>query len=121
MIKGIHHVQIAMPQAREAEAVDFYDRLLGIPSVDKPPHLAARGGCWFESDDTRIHLGVDANFRPSHKAHAALLVDDLPGLRARLEDAGVRTVDDQPLPGFDRFYTYDPFGNRLELLAPERR
>jgi len=38
-------------------------------------------------------------------------------LRRRLEGAGFVVVDDEPLPGFDRFYAYDPFGNRLELLS----
>ena len=38
--------------------------------------------------------------------------------RAHLEEAGIATSDDQPLPGFDRFYAADPFGNRLEFLAP---
>lgn len=27
-------------------------------------------------------------------------------------------VDDEPLDGYQRVYTYDPFGNRLELLEP---
>ena len=30
--------------------------LLGIPQVVKPPHLAARGGCWFESSRVKLHL-----------------------------------------------------------------
>jgi hypothetical protein len=34
-----------------------------------------------------------------------------------LEGADVPVVDDEPLPGFERFYAYDPFGNRLELLS----
>ncbi len=33
-------------------------------------------------------------------------------------DEGVEVVDDQPLPGYNRFYAFDPFGNRIELLSP---
>jgi hypothetical protein len=44
----IDHVQLAMPAGREAEAIAFYEGVLGIPHVPKPDHLAARGGCWFE-------------------------------------------------------------------------
>ena len=117
-IIGLHHVQLALPPGREADAIAFYEGLLGIPRVAKPPHLELRGGCWFESATTRIHLGVEEDFSPARKAHPALLTDDLAALRRRLEDAGVEVVDDQPLPGFDRFYVYDPFGNRLELLSP---
>jgi hypothetical protein len=45
-------------------------------------------------------------------------VDDLPALVRRLQEAGVTVVEDEPLPGFDRVYAADPFGNRLELLEP---
>lgn len=117
-IVGLHHVQLAMPCGREAEATAFYEGLLGIPRVDKPANLEPRGGCWFESDSTRVHLGVEEDFAPARKAHPALLVTNLGSFRQRLQDAGVVVVDDEPLPGFDRFYAYDPFGNRLELLSP---
>jgi hypothetical protein len=30
----------------------------------------------------------------------------------------VPIVLDEPLPGYDRFYTSDPFGNRIEILSP---
>ena len=114
----IDHVQLAMPAGREADAVAFYDGVLGVPHVDKPPHLAARGGCWFETATLKLHLGVDAEFRPARKAHPALLVDGLPALVARLRSAGARVVDDEPLDGFDRVYVDDPFGNRIELMEP---
>jgi catechol 2,3-dioxygenase-like lactoylglutathione lyase family enzyme len=115
---GFHHVQLAMPLGGEAAAVAFYEGLLQIPQVDKPPNLAERGGCWFEKESTRIHLGVEVDFIPARKAHPALLVDDLAAMKRWLENAGVEIVVDQPLPGFERFYIHDPFGNRLELLEP---
>ena len=117
-IFGIHHVQLSMPRGEEADAEEFYAGLLGIPRAAKPSHLEVRRGCWFELGEVRIHLGVDADFSPAHRAHPALLVEDLDALRARLDGAGVDVVDDQPLPGFERFYVSDPFGNRLELLSP---
>lgn len=116
----LHHVQLAMPPGGESRATDFYEGLLGIPRVAKPDHLEARGGCWFESSSVRVHLGVDEGFRPAKKAHPAFLIDDLDSLRQRLEDAHVSVADDEPLPGFDRFYTSDPFGNRIEMLAGHR-
>ena len=117
-VEAVDHVQLAMPAGREDEARAFYSGLLGIPEQPKPPHLAARGGCWFESTTVKLHLGVEADFRPARKAHPALLVRDLPALVAQLAAAGVELVDDEPLPGYDRVYAYDPFGNRLELLEP---
>jgi catechol 2,3-dioxygenase-like lactoylglutathione lyase family enzyme len=117
-VEAIHHVQLAMPAGREADAVAFYGGLLGIPQVPKPAHLAARGGCWFERGELRVHLGVEDEFRPARKAHAGLLVDDLASLAAALRAAGAVLVDDEPLEGYERVYVDDPFGNRLELLQP---
>lgn len=115
-VLGLHHVLLAMPRGGEADAVGFYAGVLGIPEIAKPDHLAGRGGCWFELDSVQIHLGVEDDFRPAAKAHPALLVSDLGELRLRLEAAGTPIVVDEPLPGFDRIHTQDPFGNRLELL-----
>jgi catechol 2,3-dioxygenase-like lactoylglutathione lyase family enzyme len=118
-ILGFEHVQLAMPAGREAQAREFYSRLLGIPETPKPPELAERGGAWFESGSLKIHLGVDADFRPARKAHPALLVSDLRSLVERLREAGVDVVED-PLEGYFRVYVADPFGNRLELMEPAR-
>lgn len=117
-IERVDHVQLAMPAGGEDEARSFYEGLLGITEVPKPPHLAKRGGCWFESDRVKIHLGVEADFQPAKKAHPALLVSDLRSLVAELTVAGVELVTDEPLEGYDRVYAYDPFGNRLELMEP---
>ena len=107
-----------MPAGREAEAIDFYEGLLGIPHVPKPPHLAVRGGCWFERGDLKLHLGVDSEFRPATKAHAAFIVDDVRALAAAIARSGHTVVDDEPLEGYDRVYVNDPFGNRIELMEP---
>jgi catechol 2,3-dioxygenase-like lactoylglutathione lyase family enzyme len=114
----LDHVQLAMPAGREAEAAAFYEGLLGIPQIPKPPHLARRGGCWFERGDLKIHLGVEQDFRPAAKAHPALIVDDVRALAAAIAAAGYAIVDDEPLDGYDRIYAYDPFGNRVELMEP---
>ena len=74
-IRHIDHVQLAMPAGREDDAVRFSAGLLGVPQVPKPPHLAVRGGCWFERGD---------------------LVDDLARLIADLTAGGIRVTDDEP-------------------------
>ena len=117
-ILGLDHVQLAMPAGREADARRFYKDVLGISEKPKPPNLAVRGGCWFESDAVRIHLGVDPDFRPARKAHPALLVKGIDAYRRRLLSAGYTLSEDEPLVGYDRFYVEDPFGNRLEMLEP---
>ena len=116
---SIDHVQLAMPAGREDEARAFYAGILGIAEQPKTPHLAKRGGCWFERGALKIHLGVEKDFAPARKAHPALIVEDLSSLVAALKRAGHRVVDDEPLEGYDRVYVDDPFGNRIELMEPE--
>jgi hypothetical protein len=80
-----------MPAGLEAEAVAFYEGVLGIPHVPKPDHLAARGGCWFEDGDLKVHLGVDATFRPATKTHPAFIVDDVRGMQPNAEHDRARS------------------------------
>jgi catechol 2,3-dioxygenase-like lactoylglutathione lyase family enzyme len=118
VLQRLDHVQLAMPAGREDEAVAFYEGLLGLPLVPKPPHLAVRGGCWFERGALKVHVGVDASFTAARKAHPAFIVSDLDGLVATLAEVGVPIKDDEPLEGYHRVYVDDPFGNRLELMEP---
>ena len=112
-VVALDHVQLAMPPGGEDAARIFYAGLLGIPERAKPEHLAARGGCWFEDEMVRVHVGVEADFRPARKAHPGLLVDGLAELAARLEAAGVAIAWD----GTEHCYVDDPFGNRIELIG----
>ena len=118
-IIGIDHVQLAMPAGGEEQARRFYGGILGLPEVPKPPELARRGGCWFESDRVKIHLGVDKIFHPATKAHPGLLVSDLKTIIARCRAQGFDIIDDAPLPGYERVFLSDPFGNRLELMEQD--
>jgi len=118
-VVALDHLLLAMPCGKEAEARAFYGGLLGLLELKKPPNLEVRGGVWFALGTQQLHLGVEKDFRPALKAHPAFLVQDLGGLRARLQHHGYAPYEDEPLGGYKRFYVADPFGNRLELLEPE--
>jgi catechol 2,3-dioxygenase-like lactoylglutathione lyase family enzyme len=113
---AIDHVQLAMPPGEEDRARAFYAELLGMIEAPKPAELAKRGGCWFESGQVQVHLGVEADFRPAKKAHPALRCSDYDALTARLRSAGVQVKDDDAIPGVRRCHVSDPFGNRIELI-----
>lgn len=121
-IGGLDHVQLAAPEGCEPAARAFFRDLLGLEEIDKPPALAARGGCWFRVGAHELHIGVADPFTPAEKAHPALRVAgvaELQVLAARLEQAGVevRWADEGEIPGVTRFFVADPWGNRLELVA----
>jgi catechol 2,3-dioxygenase-like lactoylglutathione lyase family enzyme len=117
-VRRLDHVQLAMPEGGEERAREFYQQALGIPEVPKPPYLAKRGGCWFEREELKIHLGAERDFHPAKKAHPALLVEGLRELAADLRARGYEVQPDTRLEGYVRFYVHDPFGNRIELMEP---
>lgn len=115
-LRALHHFQLGIPAGTEETCRAFWSGVLGCEEIDKPPELARRGGCWFRAGSMEVHLGVEADFHPSAKAHPGILVGDLQGLARRLEGNGVAVVWDSSFPEFERFYCADPVGNRLEFM-----
>ncbi len=120
-VPQLDHVQVAAPPECEAAARRFYGELLGLTEVDKPVALAPRGGVWFQLGDGQLHIGVTESFRPALKAHPGLRVAaaELEALAERLRAGGADVAWDDELEGVRRFFTADPWGNRLELLAKQ--
>lgn len=119
MIERLHHVQITVPNDQEAEARAFYIDLLGLREIPKPDALRSRGGFWLALAGQEIHVSLeDGVDRLKTRAHLAYQVADLASWRAKLEAAGCVVLESVPIPGFDRFETRDPFGNRLEMIQP---
>ncbi|MBS1883458.1 MAG: glyoxalase [Actinobacteria bacterium] len=115
----LDHVQIAAPPGCEAAARRFFGELVGLAEIEKPAPLRARGGTWFALGDRQLHVGVEVEFEPTRKAHVALRMGaaELDGLAERLAAAGAPVIWDDALPGARRFYSADPWGNRIEFLA----
>lgn len=119
----LDHVQLAAPPGCEDEARRFYGTILGLEEIAKPGGLAARGGVWFSLGAHELHVGVEPGFAPARKAHPALRVAPgrIDALARTLAAAGAPVDWDASIAGLRRFYTSDPWGNRLELLARGRK
>jgi len=118
-ILGFDHVQLAMPRNEEDAARAFYGALLGLDELPKPEPLAGRGGLWFRCGGLQLHLGVEEPFAPARKAHPAFRVQDYAGLLAKLSAGGIAVTADRVLPGVERAFVHDPFGNRIELVSAD--
>ena len=116
---AIDHVQLAMPAGQEAVARTFFVDVLGMREIPKPPELAKRGGCWFESGSVQIHLGVEADFRPARKAHPALRCRSYDALLKEFVSKEVAYEEAEDIPGVRRCHIHDPFGNRIELVCAD--
>jgi catechol 2,3-dioxygenase-like lactoylglutathione lyase family enzyme len=113
-VRVLDHVQVMMPEGGEDDARRFYAGILGLTEVEKPEPMQANGGVWFAEG---IHVSGEGGFSAPPRAHPALRVDDIDALAEALAAAGCDVSWDERWPGVRRFYTRDPFGNRLELLA----
>lgn len=114
-ILGIEHVLLGMPPGAEDRARAFYSGVLGMPEVPKPG-ASDRRGVWFTAGAATLHLGVNTVFAPASYTHPAFLVDDLSTYSARCANAGCKVEPQMPFADFIRVHTFDPFGNRIELM-----
>jgi catechol 2,3-dioxygenase-like lactoylglutathione lyase family enzyme len=111
----LHHVTVAIPEHGAERARAFYGGLLGLEERDVLPRLDPARFVWYRvGGDLELHLMLSGEPQPV-SPHFCLAVDDLDGLRARLEAAGVATRDGTELVGRPRFTCRDPFGNLVEL------
>lgn len=119
-IVALDHAFLTMPGRGEDEARRFYGRLLGLAEIPKAKGLERSGGVWFQAGGQELHLGTDDAHLAPKRPHPGFRVGspgELDELAERLV-AGQYEVDwDDRIEGRRRFYTRDPFGNRLELLA----
>ena len=110
MTPRLAHIGIAVEG--HAKALEFWRDLLGLP-LEHTEHVASDGvnvamlrlgagsGCveLLEPDagDNPVRRHIDKRGAGIH--HVALEVDDIAALVARLAEAGVRLIDEQPRPG----------------------
>ncbi len=112
----IDHIQLAAPGDGENKAREFYQNKLGFEEVEKPALLKKNGGVWFQAGNVNIHIGIEEPFVPAEKAHPAFHVKNIEAMKQYLVEKDVAFKTDDRLPGANRFYVSDPFGNRLEFL-----
>ncbi|MFP5298414.1 MAG: VOC family protein [Actinomycetota bacterium] len=117
LVVGLDHVAITAPEELESEVVDWYERVLGLPRITKPDGTRIKGA-WFSAGDVEVHVTIDEH-NPPKIAHYALVVTDPQAAIDRLRDAGCHIEQASSIPGRKRFYTRDPAGNRIEIVAFE--
>ncbi len=116
---SIDHIQTAAPVGCEDVARQFYGGTLRLDEIEKPEQLRLQGGCWFRCGRHQVHIGVEPDFRPARKAHPAFAVVHFEALRTSLLAKGFEVKDDNNLSGIRRFYTSDPWGNRIEFVEQQ--
>jgi catechol 2,3-dioxygenase-like lactoylglutathione lyase family enzyme len=116
-IHAISRVQLPFPPALAGEVAHFYGELLGLTRMPHPSGPVLR----FAARGQRVDLVATEQAAAAVAGLTPLSfeVQGLPQLRRRLLDAAFRLEENQPLPGYLRFFVHDPAGNRLEFVEPD--
>ena len=112
---SLHHAQVFYPPGGEARARDFYINGLGLTEIARPAAQFDRDGLWFAAGQGQVHLSAQDDLALHGRRHFALRIDDLAATRAHLAKLGARFEEAVPIPGWQRCYVFDPFGNKIEL------
>lgn len=109
---GVHHIVLQVPAGTEEKVRAFYCDVLGMSEVPM------EGGRAFRFNDLEFDFEVEPGIPvPAPRlAHPGTLVKDIDALATRLAVRGIDVEWDDKFPGYRRFYTRDPLGNRLEFL-----
>jgi len=93
----------------------FYSGILGLQEVPRPKTFDFVV-LWYQLGDQQIHLLLKDRPDTRSPRHFALRVDDVQAARDYFRSLGVPMEETAPIPGADRFFIYDPDGNRIEII-----
>ena len=117
-VQRLHHAAVIVPTDRLAEARRFYGDLLGLRETERPEADLDSPGVWYDLGENELHIQCrdDAPTDESDR-HPAFIIGDVASLKDRLREQGVEVLDAPTLMGRERFFSRDPFGNRLEFMT----
>ncbi|HJT76452.1 MAG TPA: VOC family protein [Gemmataceae bacterium] len=93
----------------------FYHDLLGLKEIHKPRTFDFVV-VWFDLGNQHLHLLLKDRPDTLSPRHFALRVADAQAARRYFQGRGLATEETTPIPGADRFFIYDPDGNRIEVI-----
>jgi len=112
-VSQIDHVSVIISDVERSRR--FYRDLLGLKEINKPRTFDFVV-LWFELGNHQLHLLLKDRPDTRSPRHFALRVSDAGAARAYFREHGVPAEETTPIPGADRFFIYDPDGNRIEII-----
>jgi catechol 2,3-dioxygenase-like lactoylglutathione lyase family enzyme len=115
----LDHASICVTNVERSR--QFYEGLLELTPTPRPDF--GFPGMWYQIGEGQLHLiqrpradtvGPPAESVDATDPHLAIRVDDLDGMRRRLQAAGLKVLDF----GSEQLWVHDPDGNTVELRAP---
>ena len=93
----------------------FYGELLGLREIAKPRTFDFVV-IWYDLGNQHLHLLLKEQADTPSARHFALRVADIQAARAHFAAKGIVMQETTPIPGADRFFIFDPDGNRIEII-----
>ncbi len=111
---GIDHVSVLVTDVSRSRA--FYAGVLGLREIPKPKSFDFVA-LWFDlGGGQTLHLLKKPQPDTRSPRHFALGVPDARAAREHFARHGVPTEETTVIAGCDRFFVYDPDGNRVEVI-----
>lgn len=112
-ITQIDHVSVIITDVERSRR--FYGDLLGLREIAKPRTFDFVV-LWFDLGNQQLHLLHKHEADSRSPRHFALRVADVPAAREHFRRHGIPIQETTPIPGADRFFIFDPDGNRIEII-----
>ena len=113
-VTHIDHVSVLVTDVGRSRA--FYAGVLGLREIPKPKEFDFVA-LWFDlGGGQTLHLLRKPQPDTRSPRHFALAVPDAGAAREHFRGHGVPTEETTVIQGCDRFFVYDPDGNRVEII-----
>lgn len=112
-VTQIDHVSIIITDVERSRR--FYRDLLGLKEIAKPRTFEFVV-LWFDLGNQQLHLLHKTEADSRSPRHFALRVTDVPAARGYFRERSVPIQETTRIPGCDRFFIFDPDGNRIEII-----
>lgn len=112
-VTQIDHVSVIITDLERSRR--FYRDLLGLKEIAKPRTFDFVV-LWFDLGNQQLHLLRKEWPDALSPRHFALRVANAEAARRYFHEHDLPTEETTPIPGADRFFIYDPDGNRVEVV-----
>ena len=110
----LDHCSVIITDLAKARA--FYVGVLGLREIPKPKTFDFVA-LWFQLEDGQtLHLLQKPQPDTRSPRHFALRVPDVKAAREHFRAHNVEIQETGPIPHCDRFFVFDPDGNRIEII-----
>lgn len=113
-VTHLDHCSVLITDLAKARA--FYAGVLGLTEIPKPKTFDFVA-LWFRLNDGQtLHLLLKPQPDTCSPRHFALRVPDVKAAREHFRTHDIEIQETGPIPHCDRFFVFDPDGNRIEII-----